>query len=139
MRNRCLGFAVALALLGCAKSAPPVAAAAASPPNLSVIGKWATSNAAEPRTRQEELETLFHPQFKLNQEQTFTLYQGRKYTGRWRLTGHALRLDIRSSEDSDKKGVMVATSATMDLTLSEDGKTLTQTGRGGSVFHRLKN
>lgn len=85
------------------------------------------------------METLIHPQLKLNQDKTFTLYMGRKYTGRWHLTGNSLRLEARKAEDPDKKGAMVAESATVDLIVSQDGKTLTQNGRGGSVFHRAKS
>jgi hypothetical protein len=138
--NRYLAVTVFAFATICARSAPQAASGAtAASHNLSLTGRWTTSDAKVPRNRQEELETLIHPQFKLNQDRTFTLYMGRKYTGRWRLTGRSLRLDARKMEDPDKNGAMVAESATVDLTVSEDGKTLTQNGRGGSVFHRAKS
>src|SRR5438105_2288489 len=122
-----VGISILAVLSGCAKSSQSVVPAqAAASPNLSMVGTWISSDKAEePRNREAELETLYHPQVLVNKDATFTLYQGRKYSGRWRQTGSSLRLDARKVENPDKNGAMQDESATMDLTLSQGGKTLT--------------
>lgn len=110
-------------------------------PNTSAIGVWtATTNdmvgaRAIPGV-DPGIESIVHPAIRINEDSTFTLSQGMTFNGHWKQNGAGVTLSIESMDLPSKNSSTQKVPTVMKLALSKDGKTLSQIGPRGLIFHR---